>query len=117
MNTYYIKLGFTVDLMSRAASPDDLDGHLDELMDCLADEPGVFDADISAELATGCVALNMYVRAADDGAAMAQAWLAARSAIHAAGCFTGGWLDYDNPGGIEVDDAYDLRVQAELVDC
>lgn len=117
MNNYYLELAF--DVSSGSGVPaHDLDGHLDDLMEALTDEPGATDADISAELSTGRVTINMYVDAKDDGDAVNQALLVARSAIHKAGGFTGGWLSSTTPGEMTVADTYNVRVQrAELVDC
>ncbi|NIJ10636.1 hypothetical protein FHU38_000980 [Saccharomonospora amisosensis] len=112
--TYYIELGFTV----RTDSPDALDQDLDNLMDALVEEPGATDADLAAELSTGNVWINMYIDADDDQAAFGQALVVARSAIHKAGGFTGGWIDGTDRGGLPVEDTYNVRVQpAELVDC
>ena len=109
---YYIELAFTV----LTGSPDALDQHTDDLMDALVEEPGAIDADVCATLATGKVAISMYVDAADDESAFGKALVIARSAIHKAGGFTGGWTDRAG-GGLPVDDTYNVRVQpAESVD-
>jgi len=115
VNSYYLELKFGV----AAPSTSRLDQHLDDLMDALCEEPGATDADVAAELTTGNVSISMYVSAPDDGAAITKALLVARSAIHKAGGFTGGWaLPDETPGDLSVADSYSLRVQpAELIDC
>lgn len=114
MTSYYFELSFRVS----APSPDDLDEHLDNLMDALIDEPGATDADIGATLASGEVTISMYIDADADDQAISRALVVARSAIHKAGGFTGGWLSDSSGGPLPVDDTYNLRVQAaELIDC
>lgn len=89
MSNHYVELAFEVRGASGGPAPD-LEAHLDDLMEALLVEPGATYADLSAELSTGRVTINLYVDAADDGAAVYQALTVAQSAIHRVGGFPGG---------------------------
>ncbi|WP_328645742.1 hypothetical protein OHS58_39250 [Amycolatopsis sp. NBC_00348] len=107
MTRYYVEIGCTV----RSASGD-LEDHFSEVMDALLEEPGAVDPDISAELATGNIALAMSVDAETDRDALSRALVVARSAIHKAGGFTPDWTDRPHEGKFFVTaDGFDARVR------
>jgi hypothetical protein len=81
---------FYVEVVCRVEATD-LDAAVDQLSGALADEPGLIDADLSAELATGKVTVGTSVDAADESAAVGAALVGFRSAAHKAGASTPGW--------------------------
>ncbi|RCW40725.1 hypothetical protein DFQ14_11051 [Halopolyspora algeriensis] len=88
---------FYVEVTCRASGShaEELEEHLEQVMDALQDEPGVADADIGADLDEMLVDFCLHVRADSAADAVAQAHTVVRSALHAAGAATPGWEHMD----------------------
>ena len=75
--------------------PDSFEQRVDPLTEALLDLEAVDDAitdpDLAADLATGCVDIQMIVDAGDPAEAMVKALVTVRGAIDAIGDATSGW--------------------------
>lgn len=69
---------------------DELQGHLDDVMDALIDQ-GAVDPDISAVLANGCVTVSVTTEGGRLEDVVAAAAAQVRAAVHGAGGITEGW--------------------------
>ncbi|MEE6175626.1 hypothetical protein [Mycobacterium sp. 050134] len=86
MTSYYIEFTFGSDRPFDEA----IEGHLDDLAEAFAGITDV-DGDVGADLKAGRVDLCMTVNASDRSEALHKAFVAARTAVHAAGGHTGTW--------------------------
>ena len=85
MQRYYVEIHCVT-------GPDDrLDNDVDVLMEALVEEPGLIDADVLAELATGQVTISASVDGEDEAVALRDALTGIRSAAHKAGARTPDW--------------------------
>ena len=88
VRTFYVEISAGTTL----TGPDDeFEDFVDQLMTALLDEPGVIDADVGADLATGRLDFCLHLEAETSVAALRQAQVISRSAAHAAGAATPGW--------------------------
>lgn len=85
MQRYY------VEIHCASVPVDKLDEHVDVLMEALLEEPGLVDADVLAELATGQVTISASVDGEDEAVALRDALIGIRSAAHKAGAGTPDW--------------------------
>lgn len=85
---------FYVELRCEGTPSEELDAHLDVIMEALLAEPGDVDADVGADLVAGTVDFCVSVQADDAGAALSRALAFVRSALHGAGISTPGpgWI-------------------------
>lgn len=86
MRSYYVEL-----TCQASVSAKQLEAHLDEVMEAFEKEPGIEDADVGANLATGEVQFCLHLDAKDSSDALVQAHVKTCSALHAAGGGTPGW--------------------------
>lgn len=94
MSKYYLELGFHV---AGHRSLEDLDAHLDCVLDELHEDHRIADPDYSAVLSQGLVEYSMFLDAADEAGALNIAMGAMRAAIHAAEGCTRGWEAHFHP--------------------
>ncbi|MFI5426036.1 hypothetical protein [Aeromicrobium sp. UC242_57] len=88
MNTFYVEIGFKI---TDYGTTDDLDAHLDCVLDALYEDTSVSDPDYAATLTEGRAEFSLTVEADDDSHAFTSALVAMRAAIHAAEGCTPGW--------------------------
>lgn len=91
--------------------------HVLGLMDALMEEPGAIDPDLTVELEGDRVVISMGVDAKTDRAALEQALLYARSAIHKADGRTPDWAKGADPDEFFFTDGFDARVRPADVAC
>jgi hypothetical protein len=80
--------------VSGCETTEELDQHLDQVLDFLHDDERVMDPDITAALANREVTFTLAVEAEDDIEALTIISGALRSAIHAANGGTPGWENH-----------------------
>lgn len=95
----------------------DFEEHVLGLMDALMEEPGAIDPDLAAELESGNIVICMGVDAKTDRAALEQAILYVRSAIHKAGGRTPDWGNQSRSDEFAFTDGFDARVRPADVAC
>lgn len=86
MTSYYVELIFNTD----GEFDDEMEAHLDLIAEAFAEIADV-DGDVAAHPKAGRVELCMTVDAIDRNDAMMKAFIAARTAVHAAGGGTATW--------------------------
>lgn len=86
MISYYVEFGFTIN----TAFDKNAEQHFDQVADAFADLAGV-DGDVGVDMQAGKVELCITIIAADRAEALHKAFVAARTAVHAAGGATHGW--------------------------
>lgn len=98
MTSYYVELIFDMG----APFDEEMDNHLDQIAEALTQIPDV-DGDVGSHANTGRVEICITVDAVDRPDAIAKAFVAARTAVHAAGGGTHGWENW-LPKLLEADD-------------
>jgi len=88
VQTYHVELDFIV-----SGAPDELEDHLDRVLDHLLGLTGVIDPDYTASLASGAVTFTMMRRGDASPDVLAAALSDMRTAIHACDGMTAGWED------------------------
>jgi hypothetical protein len=108
--SYYVEV-----TCQASAVGEELERHLDEVMDALQEEPGIADGDIGANLSEGTVVFCLHLDAANAADALQQAHVIARSALHKAGGGTPRWDSLIK--AIREDDAATSVRPSEMVNC
>lgn len=88
MSKYHAEMGF---LVTKYGTADDLDTHLDCVLDAMLEDDRAIDPDYTATLETGEVEFSLSVEAEDEANAYGLMLLVIRTAIHTAQGCTPGW--------------------------